>query len=66
MDPNIAAEREQLMERIKQLEGDLIHPSVLKQQLMEERNKREEQLSFMEKNYRNLEEEVEEMRCLLK
>lgn len=33
---------------------------------MEERNKREEQLSFMEKNYKNLEEEVEEMRNLLK
>lgn len=28
------AEKEELLERIRQLEGELIHPSVLKQQLI--------------------------------
>ena len=32
---------------------------------MEERNRREQKLSFMERNYKNLEEEVKEMRDLL-
>ena len=45
------SEKQGLVEKIKQLEEQLIHPSQLQQRLKEERNKREEQLEIMAKNY---------------
>lgn len=53
------------MNKIKSLEEQLISPSELSQKLLHERSKREQKLTYMEKNYANLEEEVKEMRELL-
>ena len=50
------------MNKIKSLEEQLIPPTELSQKLLNERNKREQKLSYMEKNYANLEGEVKEMR----
>ncbi|XP_031472479.1 uncharacterized protein LOC116244724 [Nymphaea colorata] len=59
-------EKKELISKIQKLEEQFIStPYELPQKYKEERNIREQKLSFMEKNYKSLEEEVSEMKELL-
>jgi chromosome segregation ATPase len=59
-------EKNQLMSKINNLQKQLISSSPeVSKSYIEEREKREQKLTFMEQNYKNLEEEVKQMRGLL-
>lgn len=59
-------ERKELISKIQRLEEQFIStPYELPQKYKEERNIREQKLSFMEKNYKSLEAEVRDMKELL-
>jgi chromosome segregation ATPase len=54
------------MSKINNLQKQLISSSPeVSKSYIEEREKREQKLTFMEQNYKNLEEEVKQMRGLL-
>jgi hypothetical protein len=55
-----------LISKIKKLEEQFIStPYQFSQNYKDENNIREQKLSFMEKNYKNLEAEVQEMKIVL-